>query len=48
MKQTFRKTRPEASGLYEPDNERDACGVGFVAHIKGKRRTRSSKTPARC
>jgi glutamate synthase (NADPH) large chain len=24
-------------GLYDPTNEKDACGVGFVAHIKGKR-----------
>ncbi len=23
-------------GLYDPRQERDACGVGFVAHIKGK------------
>ncbi len=23
------------NGLYSPDNEHDACGVGFVAHIKG-------------
>jgi len=23
-------------GLYAPENERDACGVGFVANIKGK------------
>ena len=22
-------------GLYDPSNERDSCGVGFVAHIKG-------------
>ena len=22
-------------GLYSPGNEHDACGVGFVAHIKG-------------
>ena len=22
-------------GLYDPVNEHDACGVGFVAHIKG-------------
>ena len=22
-------------GLYSPANEHDACGVGFVAHIKG-------------
>src|SRR5215475_5015697 len=26
-----------AGGLYDPANEHDACGVGFVAHIKGKR-----------
>ena len=24
-------------GLYDPRNEHDACGVGFVAHIKGRR-----------
>ncbi len=24
-------------GLYQPAHERDACGVGFVAHIKGLR-----------
>jgi glutamate synthase (NADPH/NADH) large chain len=24
-----------AQGLYDPANEHDACGVGFVAHIKG-------------
>ncbi|MBX3432002.1 MAG: glutamate synthase subunit alpha [Pirellulales bacterium] len=28
---------PEAHGLYDPQNEHDACGVGFVAHIKGER-----------
>ncbi|MEX0960779.1 MAG: glutamate synthase large subunit [Burkholderiales bacterium] len=26
---------PARQGLYHPGNERDACGVGFVAHIKG-------------
>ena len=26
---------PAAHGLYDPQNEHDACGVGFVAHIKG-------------
>jgi glutamate synthase (NADPH/NADH) large chain len=25
----------EQNGLYSPANEHDACGVGFVAHIKG-------------
>jgi len=27
---------PQQQGLYDPRNERDACGVGFVAHIKGQ------------
>ncbi len=27
----------EAQGLYNPANEHDACGVGFVAHIKGRK-----------
>ncbi|MFA9471180.1 MAG: glutamate synthase large subunit [Deltaproteobacteria bacterium] len=26
---------PEKHGLYDPANEKDACGVGFVAQIKG-------------
>jgi len=26
---------PLAQGLYDPIHERDACGVGFVAHIRG-------------
>lgn len=25
---------PPAQGLYDPSNERDSCGVGFVCHIK--------------
>ncbi|MBL8814490.1 MAG: glutamate synthase large subunit [Planctomyces sp.] len=28
---------PEATGLYDPQNEHENCGVGFVAHIKGQR-----------
>ena len=27
---------PPAHGLYSPDRERDSCGVGFVAHIRGQ------------
>ena len=27
----------ERSGLYDPAYEHDACGVGFVAHIKGQK-----------
>ncbi len=23
-------------GLYDPRNEHDACGVGFVAHLKSE------------
>lgn len=26
---------PPAQGLYDPANEHDACGMGFVAHLKG-------------
>ena len=28
---------PMQQGLYDPRQERDACGVGFVAHIKGQK-----------
>src|SRR5512134_3455410 len=28
---------PPAQGLYDPRFERDACGVGFVVHVKGVR-----------
>ena len=27
----------QAQGLYDPRNEHDACGVGFVAHIAGSK-----------
>ncbi|MEN9418212.1 MAG: hypothetical protein RI988_1832 [Pseudomonadota bacterium] len=29
--------RAQAEGLYAADREHDACGVGFVAHIKGRK-----------
>lgn len=29
------KCYPAQEGLYHPDFEHDACGVGFVAHLKG-------------
>src|SRR3990167_208493 len=32
-----RDVPPDAQGLYQPAFERDACGVGFVAHIKGRK-----------
>ncbi len=28
---------PDKQGLYDPRNEHDACGVGFVANIKGRK-----------
>ena len=30
-------TAPRAHGLYDPANEHDSCGVGFVADIRGRR-----------
>ncbi|MBE9504820.1 MAG: glutamate synthase large subunit [Proteobacteria bacterium] len=31
------KGLPPKQGLYDPLNEKDSCGVGFIAHIKGVR-----------
>jgi glutamate synthase (NADPH/NADH) large chain len=28
---------PPAEGLYDPRTEHDACGIGFVAHLKGQK-----------
>src|SRR5204863_10100682 len=28
--------RPPAEGLYDPSLEKDSCGVGFIADIKGR------------
>ncbi|MCQ2228360.1 MAG: glutamate synthase large subunit [Bacteroidales bacterium] len=33
----MQKRLPKAQGLYDPQNEHDACGVGFVANIKGEK-----------
>jgi len=30
-----KETRPE--GLYRPEFEHDACGVGFIAHVRGEK-----------
>src|ERR1700720_3874652 len=30
-------TLPERQGLYDPRNEHDSCGIGFVANIKGRK-----------
>ncbi len=32
-----RSAMPPRRGLYDPRMEKDSCGVGFVAHIKGRR-----------
>ncbi len=29
------KRLPRAQGLYDPSEEKDSCGIGFVAHIRG-------------
>jgi glutamate synthase (NADPH/NADH) large chain len=28
---------PKAQGLYDPSNEHDACGIGFVANVSGEK-----------
>src|SRR3954451_10136205 len=30
-------SRPPAVGLYDPSLEKDSCGVGFIANIRGKK-----------
>ncbi len=34
---TFHPGLPAAQGFYDPRNEHDACGIGFVANIKGQK-----------
>ena len=36
-KPAARATRPGKQGLYDPQFERDACGVGFVVDIQGRK-----------
>src|SRR5450755_1481363 len=36
LQQTRMHGLPPAQGLYDPQFEKDACGVGFIAHLKGK------------
>ena len=42
------QTYPRSSGLYDPRFEHDACGVSFVAHMKGEalERARADRAPA--
>ena len=28
---------PKAQGLYDPRNEHDSCGIGFIANIKNRK-----------
>ena len=37
MTSTAEKNHLEQNGLYCASNEHDACGVGFVAHIRGEK-----------
>ena len=34
----------QAQGLYSAADEHDACGVGFVAHIRGQRSHTNART----
>ncbi len=34
---TFERKRNQKEGLYDPKNEHDSCGLGFIANIKGSR-----------
>src|SRR4051794_19910720 len=36
-KLSYRHPVPGKQGLYDPANEHDACGLGFIAHIKGQK-----------
>src|SRR6476469_9856923 len=33
----IRQTPPQSQGLYDARNEHDACGVGFVVDVKGRK-----------
>jgi len=33
----MKKERPQQNGLYRGDFEHDSCGIGFVAHLNGKK-----------
>jgi len=38
MSEKYIPTRqPPKQGLYDPRNEKDSCGIGFVVHMKGKK-----------
>nr|WP_259668096.1 glutamate synthase large subunit [Rhizobium lentis] len=37
QRRAINRSQRRAKGLYDPRNEHDACGVGFVAHMKGEK-----------
>ena len=37
MTTSAEQERLQHTGLYDPAHEHDACGVGFVAHIRGEK-----------
>src|SRR5687768_15800259 len=37
MSSSYGHLPPPAQGLFDPHAEHDACGVGFVVHIKGEK-----------
>ncbi|MDW9819305.1 hypothetical protein GOB25_30510 [Sinorhizobium meliloti] len=39
------EARLARGGLYDPRNENDACGVGFVAHSRVRSRIRPARRP---
>ncbi len=39
---------PKAQGLYRPEFEHDACGIGLYAHLKASRLTPLSNKDLRC
>ena len=36
MTLTYQGNLPAKHGLYDPANEKDGCGVGFICDIKGR------------
>ena len=37
MNPAFARGLPEPQGLYDPRFERDSCGIGFIANIRGQK-----------
>src|SRR3546814_4971434 len=37
MRERVRMKKGQPAGMYDPQFEHDACGVGFIAHLKGRK-----------